>query len=117
MNKYTAQLSLLELGVGGRLSTPRGMGCDPPVEHAAHVPLVDRDLGKSLLLLLGPYFRHERCESALLYPGLVRCGSGHMAGTSWHILGLPELDNFWDAAASCLTQWSKSRDARVCLAV
>lgn len=102
-------------GAGGRLSTAGGVGFNTPVEHAAYVPLVEQDLGKSLLLLPGPYFRRERCESALLYPGLVRCGSGHMADTSWHILGLPELYDFWGATASCLFQWRKSREARVCL--
>lgn len=98
-------------GVGGRLSTPGGM----PTEHAAQVLLLDMDLEKSLLLLLGPCVRHKRCGLALLYAKLVRYSSGHIAGSSCHNPGLAEPDDSQDATGSCLAWWNKGREARVCL--
>lgn len=110
-----AQLFPRGLRCKGQAERPVGMDFDTLMEHAAQVPLVGRELEKSLLLLLRPYVRHKRCKPVLLYPGTVRYGSGHMADSSWHNPGLTEPYDFWDAEGLCLARWSKSREARVCL--
>lgn len=114
MNEYGTTDPLWALVQGAGCALP-GEWTSTPTEHAAQVPLVGRDLEKSLLFLLKPYVRHKRRGLAVLYPGLVRYGSGHMADSSWHNPGLTESYDFWDATGYCLAWWSKGREARVCL--